>query len=328
MKILLTALSLLIAQAQAIEVSQPEVKITKEIKISSPDDFVMTLGKVDFWIDLSAEHDSLLELKIRRAELTLADGRKSSVFGYNQAGNVIVVSDKPVAHISVTGVNSKNISVIFYDADNKIVAPHKENIRVFDLNFKPLNFDYTPAQSPNSSMKLDVTILLDRSGSMGGYMPFVQDATKLFMRELPSFSQCLLITFGSLVEQLGNGFSPCSTSTILLAPPIMAEGATALFAALETGLRSGSSTGLPHLVIVVTDGVNTENGLSKEQLIALKKSTNAKVLVFWAGVHDPEHLKGLADFESVSTSNIRSDLDAFFSSIGVSISGIQTLTLL
>jgi uncharacterized protein YegL len=220
--------------------------------------------------------------------------------------------------------------VLFYNANHEILAPPKHTIKLFDLNFKPLIFEYSPAQLPSKDIKMDVSILLDRSGSMGGSMQMVQTATQEFMKQLPSFTQCSVLLFGSTVVPLTQTPLPCSASGSLLSAPIAAEGLTALFAALETGLGlHAAATGLPHLVILVTDGLNTENHvLSKEQIITLKKSTNARVMAFWAGAYDHEHLKGIVDFESVSTSNIKNDLDAFFSSIGVSVSGIQTLTLL
>lgn len=315
--------------AYGIEVIQPGVE-TADIEIHSPDDDVKTLGKVDIIIDLAAEHDSLFELKIRRANLKLADGRASSAFGYNQEGGVIVVAADPVTHISVTGVDKKKVFAIFYNAKNEIIAPRKKDVRIFDLDLKPMKFKYEPAQPPGA-MTMNVTILLDRSSSMGGFMPSVLTATRSFMTSLPDFTSCSVLTFGTNVEVLNTSRIACPSSLYVLNSGITADGATALFAALENalGLPVTKTPGVPHLVIVITDGVNTQShAFTREQLIALKKSSDARILVFWAGLHDPEHLKGIADFESASALNIRADLDAFFNSIGVSVSGLQTLDII
>lgn len=315
-------------QAAAFEVVSPDVE-TAEISIHSPDEDVATLGQVDIFIDLAAEFDSLFELKIRRAELKLEDGTISTAFGYSQSGGVIVVAGEPVTRVTVTGVDNGAISVIFYDKNYQIVAPPKKSIRVFGLDLQPRNFDYNPAQPPSKNFKLDVAVLLDRSGSMGGQMGMVQSATQTFLRELPSFTMCSVFTFGNVVDALTQSQMPCASATNLLYTPIIAEGGTALASALERGMnaRATPAQSLPNLVIVVTDGVSTE-AMDKKKLSALKAATKSKLLVFWAGFHDPEHLKGLADFETASSSNIKNDLDAFFRSIGVSVSGMQTLTLI
>lgn len=323
------ALALLSHTAYGLNVVAPAVE-TAKITIHSPDEDVATLGKVDFIIDLAAEHDSLFELKIRRAELKLKDGRKSSAFGYSQDAGIIVVGAAPITHITVTGSKEKNVFVIFYNAKNEVIAPRSKDIRAFDLDFKPIKFKYEPAQPPGT-ISINVSVLLDHSGSMTGNMTTVMDATRTFLNILPKFAKCSLYAFSSQVDHLGGGTKPCPDSLDALATPIPAEGATALYAALDTAMRDHPTQtgGAPHLVIVVTDGGDTQ-GVSGglPGLIALKAQSNAKVLVFWAGSSFPQALAGLADFETSSTSAIKSDLDAFFHSIGVSVSGLQTLELI
>lgn len=313
----------------ALEVSEPKVPMAEKIVITSPDDFVLTLGKVNIFIDLAAEHDTLFELQLRRAELKLEDRRKSSAFGYSKSGGIVLIAGEPVTHISVTGVENGRVSAIFYNKDHEIIAPPKKSMRVFNLDLNPLEFDYAPAQPPSKDFKLDVAVLLDRSGSMYLQMNMVQSATQTFLKELPSFTMCSVFTFGNIVEALTQSQMPCSSATTLLNNPIMPEGMTALASALDRGMNSRTThaQGTPNLVIVVTDGISTEP-MDKQKLLAIKNATNSKVLVFWAGFHDPEHLKGLADLEIKSSAEIKKDLDAFFTSIGVSVSGMQTLTLL
>lgn len=316
----------------AIEVEEPGIE-TATFEIRSPDDTVATLGKVDFLIDFQAEHDSLFDLKIRRGGLTLHDGRPITVFGYDKAAGIIVTASAPITNISVSGVQGKDVLALFHNSNNEIVAPHSSDIRLFDLDFNPVEFSYQPA-TPPQNLNMDVSILIDKSGSMDGHMSSVLTATRNFMAGLPDFTRCHVLTFSTKVERLTSSdasqIASCRNSIWSLNRPIKAEGGTALFSALENAFRTKTqnSMGIPHLVIALTDGVNTQDhGLSKEQLITLKQQENTQLLTFWAGSYDPTHLQGLANLESVSTQDIKTDLDAFFHTIGVSVSGLQTLTI-
>jgi len=322
----------LVCAAHAVEVIEPSVH-TAQFNITSPDDTVATLGKVSIIIDLAAEHDSLFELQIRRKNLQLEDGRAVSVFGYNKEGGVIVAASAPVTHISVAGVQGKDILALFHNDHNEVIAPNKKDVRLFDLNFNPISFDYSPA-TPPINIGMDVSILIDHSGSMSGHMPDVIQATRDFMSSLPDFTRCHVLTFNEKVTLLTSAepgrLSSCPNSLQAISRPIKAEGGTALFYALENAFNQSMTTHsqLPHLVIVLTDGVNNQpHTLSFDQLVALKNRSNGKLLTFWVGSYDPAHLKGLADLESVSGANIKNDLDMFFHSIGVSVSGLQTLIM-
>ena len=45
----------------------------------------------------------------------------------------------------------------------------------------------------------------------------------------------------------------------------------------------------------------------------------------WAGARAPEHLRGVADLELVSTRDLIGELKAFFRTVNVTINGMQTL---
>lgn len=326
-------LSLLVAtQATAIEIIEPEINAFEAITISSRDDQVSTLGEVSFIVDFSATHDDLFSLSIRRKNLRLQDDREVEVFAYDKGAGIIVAAAAPVSHISISGRNGAEISALFHNANNQVIAPAPADIGVFDLSFNPLDIAYAPTLPP-SAMNMDVTILIDRSGSMLDAMPSVLSATRDFMANLPDWTQCHIFTFGSDVERLTSSdpdqLSPCPQSLWVLNQPIAVGGSTALFEAINQGLAiNAGHSALPNLVIVLTDGVNTQKAtFTKAELISKKQILKSKVLTFWAGSYSPTHLQGIADYESVSTLNVKADLDKFLQTIGISISGIQTLTI-
>lgn len=329
MRVLALWLALLITtQADAIEIKQPDIEITPNIAITSPDDDVLTLGKIEYFIDIGAEHDTLFELKTRREKLTLKDGRVSTVFGYDLTGKVIVIGVAPITRISVTGADDKAISAIFYNANNEVIAPKKENIAVFDLDYNRKDFSYTPSKTPQG-LTIDASILIDVSTSMEPYLQSVLDSTRAFLSSMPEFSHCEIYTFGSTVDLLTTQSKPCPNSVgILLSSTIKANGATALYRAIGTALKAKKKQANPHLIVVITDGVNTEkSSLTINEMISLKKKKYAKILVFGTGGYEAKHLSAVRDFEVLSPQYLKQDIDAFFHSIGVSVSGIQRLVL-
>jgi hypothetical protein len=67
-KLSLTLMLFFISNASfAIEIIQPKELQTSVIQIADPDQHIKTLGTVSFMVDLSAAHDDLLALKVRRS---------------------------------------------------------------------------------------------------------------------------------------------------------------------------------------------------------------------------------------------------------------------
>jgi len=315
--------------AHALEVISPQVQ-TAEIVIIDSNHEINTLGKVTFHVDLSASHDDLLALKVRRSDLRLNDGRKFSAFGVHKDAGLVVLGGGNITHISISSVEDGDASVLFYGKGNSIISPKPNDIAVFDTEFNELEFAYTPLKAPGS-LSVNVNLALDTSGSMKGHLDVVASNAQNFMQQLPEFTQCSLITFDAVVKHLSHKKDSCPDSAYLLNRPLQLGGYTALYQAIETGFANApakSSNSLPNIVVVITDGKNTSPYAgSLASLIEAKKQSNSKLFVFWAGDYDPLHLRGLADKELVSTQNLDQELERFFTSLGVSISGIQTLKI-
>jgi uncharacterized protein YegL len=258
--------------------------------------------------------------------------------GVHKAGGIIVLAGGKVKSVSVSSVNNqggkKEVLTLFHGKDGAILAPSEKDVAVFDLNFKRLAFSYAPLSPPGAS-QVPVNILLDRSGSMRKHMGTVLKATQSFMRMLPEFTRCAVTVFNGELQTLTQSDPAsrlsCPQSANVLYAPIKASGSTALFKALDVGLSSGQtshSNNTPIIAVAITDGVNTseyEGGL--DALKAKKAKAGAKLFVFWSGNYSQGHLEDLPDLEFVSTDNLRHELERFFKSLGISISGLQTLTL-
>ncbi len=334
---------LISSTAFAIEIITPKEIQKSIILINDPDQNIKTLGQVAFQIDLSAAHDDLLALKVRRSDLTLKDGRKFTAFGVHKDAGIIIIAGGEVSHISIASVNiasasvnnssgTRDASVLFYGENNEVISPSPNDISVFNAEFEPLVFSYTPLQTPGS-LDISVSIALDLSGSMAGHEAALARATKTFMLGLPEFTKCQITVFSNdvyhLTPQDYNKLTSCPSSAYILDRPLKANGATALYKAIKTGFQSGShrlNKSFPNIALVITDGVNTvDYGETIASLKLDKTLNNSKLFVFWAGNYQKGYLNGLADLEFVSTQNLDHELNKFFNSLGVSLSGLQVL---
>ncbi|MCP5230233.1 vWA domain-containing protein [Accumulibacter sp.] len=317
-------------------ITTPDEEQRATFELHDPDQDVRTLGTPEIAFDLSASADTLLNLRIRRSHLTLPDGTPFTAFAGHKEHNLIVIAGGPVAKVTITGVSTagsaREVLVLFADAHGTLIAPASDQVAVFDTDFNPLPLNYRPAAIPQHAL-LPVTLALDVSGSMAAHMDAVITASRSFLSSLPLYARCRILTFNDAVTALPipGGHHICGASGDALNAVPAPNGGTKLLTALDEGLRAppvrGANT-LPPIVLSVTDGVDTASpdpGGLLASLAAAKKSSGAKIFVFWAGVHEPTLLRGLADLQITGTSDVKTELERFFRSLGVSLSGVQVL---
>ena len=324
------------AEAQRFTITTPQEEQFPAFELHDPDQDVRTLGTPEIAFDLSASGDTLLDLRIRRSHLTLPDGSPFTAFAGHREHNLIVLAGSPVAKLTITGVStagsSREVLVLFADAHGTLIAPAPDQVAVFDTDFNPLPLRYRPASIPQHAL-LPVTLALDVSGSMAAHMDAVIAASRSFLSSLPLYARCRILTFNDAVHALPipGGHQICRASGDALNAMPFPSGGTKLLTALDEGLRAppvrGANT-LPPIVLAVTDGVDTASpdpGGLLTSLAQAKKDSGAKIFVFWAGVHEPTLLSGLADLQITGTADVKSELERFFQSLGVSLSGVQVL---
>ena len=266
----------------------------------------------------------------------MPDGSPFTAFAGHTEHNLIVLAGGPVAKVTITGVSSagssREVLVLFADAHGTLIAPKEKEVAVFDTDFNPLPLSYTPASIPQHAL-LPVTLALDVSGSMAAHMDDVIAASRSFLSSLPLYARCRIFTFNDAVNALPipGGHQICRASSDALNVVPFPNGGTKLLAALDEGLRAPPVRGpntLPPIVLAVTDGVDTASpdpGGLLTSLATAKKDTGAKIFVFWAGVHEPTLLTGLADLQFTGSADVKTELERFFRSLGVSLSGVQVL---
>lgn len=335
-----TALALAVHCAcYGLSIDEPSAASRSTFEVVTPEDGARTLKSITFEIDLSAQSDGLEELKARRAGLTLAGERPATIFAHDASSGVILAGAAPIARIAIVGSqvsdSGHHVSAIFYNDRNEIISPSPRDVSAFDTAHQRLRVDYKPMSHP-AGLRLPVQVLIDTSGSVHGAMPELLSATRAFLRNLPNFTDCEVWMFAENVKRLtpdpaGGGLT-CNEAQAHVPSSLPTGQATALNDALAQALvpastSSGASgSGIAQLVVVLTDGINTvQTHNTLPRLQSLKRKSGAKIIVFWSGAYDAAALRGLADAEMISKRSVKDDLEEFFISIGVSVSGIQTL---
>lgn len=326
------------AQAQRFTVVTPDADGHGVVSVSDPDQLVRTLGRPEIQFDLAASHDSLLDLRIRRANLKLPNGQPATAFAAHADSGLVIVAGAPVAHITISGVSkagdSREALVLFRAEDGTLLAPPRDDIAVFRTDFSRLSFEYSPASIPKYAM-LPVTLLLDVSGSMTGHIKDVTDAAERFVSSLPMLARCRIVLFNDQVQQFwppsGHASGCAAAGFAFLKALPEPSGGTALLAAIEDSLRAPPSFSVPHLpaiTLAITDGVDTgarDSASEARRLATLKSTSGSKLFVFWIGQSDPALLTGIADLQIESGVDVKDELERFFRSLGVSLSGLQSL---
>lgn len=266
--------------------------------------------------------------EIKAWKLILADGRHVNAFAVHKSG-LIVGAASPVDSIVISQVSpsgrGKGVTVLFLKG-NKTIKPKPSDIGVFNFDLKRQKFNVTPSLKDFRSFP--VYLVVDKSFSMFDVMKHVKAAGKNFLKSLPDTMHCTQIAFNRGLEILDKGLKPCRESTQYL-DRIKASGGTNIYSALNHAYMDASAKKLPGgirpLVMVVTDGAHNFNKtVSKAQVIASMKKSQAATLVFWAGDVDTKPLEGIAAYQMKRTRDIKSRLDEYFKSVKTFI-GRQTM---
>jgi len=131
--------------------------------------------------------------------------------------------------------------------------------------------------TPLSDLALDVTVVLDVSGSVNGpALDELRGDVQAIAASLQSHDRIRLITFGEAVRDVF-GFQPGGGP--LPVDRIRGGGLTSLYAALAAALMTDPATDRPQLVFALTDGLDTISFFDARRIVALANATRAALYV-------------------------------------------------
>jgi VWFA-related protein len=137
---------------------------------------------------------------------------------------------------------------------------------------KPQTIDEAAIQP----MALDVTVLLDQSGSVAPFETAVLlPGAKGIGGMLRSGDHVELVTFNRQIRRTFDLRAPSEP----LSPPRIGDGGTALFDAIAAALMERTEPGQRHLIVALTDGLDTQSVISREARQALVARSNAVVYI-------------------------------------------------
>jgi VWFA-related protein len=131
------------------------------------------------------------------------------------------------------------------------------------------------------ALPIDLTIVLDTSGSMQRLIEDVKNDAQAIAGMLRPTDRLRLITFAGDVSE-AFGFQPPSANLAL--SRLAAAGATSLYDAVAAAMMRVRDGERRHLIVVLTDGVDTFSVLGREALNDISRRTDA---VLYAAVAVP-----------------------------------------
>jgi VWFA-related protein len=122
------------------------------------------------------------------------------------------------------------------------------------------------------SVPIDVTLVLDKSGSVSGVaLRQLQADIVGISRLLHADDRVRLVTFASSVKE---EFSMRPVAATPASLPIAATGATAFYHALVTALLPASEPGRPHLVVAMSDGQDNVSLVDGRDVLELARRSD------------------------------------------------------
>lgn len=190
-----------------------------------------------------------------------------------------------VALTSVT-VTARQTFRMQVDAVGIPVSVRHEGVLVTDLaagDFQVFDngVEQTITTVSSGSTPLDVTVVIDTSGSVKGDMLERLTAEARATDVLTADDRLRLLTFGTTVHE-ALPLSPLRGTP--LAPGLDAGGATAFLHAVITGLLSGTDPGRPHIVVALSDGLDNVSLLGVTAVSELVRYSNVALYVVLPGV--------------------------------------------
>lgn len=149
-----------------------------------------------------------------------------------------------------------------------------------------------PAKAPTRTIPREVTLVLDRSGSMDGKkMRQVREAAEQVLRSLGAEESFNILTYNQDVSQFADRPIPKTPrnefAAILHLNTVRSRGGTNVYDALQAALRQRPVEGSLPIVLFLTDGLPTVGNTSEKTIRDLARHSNPhgrRVFTFGVGV--------------------------------------------
>lgn len=327
--IILVAATFAVGQAQELK-----IKIIERAEHRAPVIIIQSLFNFERNISLKIKTDPKLDVSdilietLSKIGMTDEHGvRIESGFDIDRQNSLVVGYSGGTAEIIKTAQSPNGLLIItsFKDASGKFVSPPADKIAIYSTSGEKLCFEYETTQQ--AAPKMGIAILLDRSGSMKGYIEEVKKAAQDFLNILPASAECAVGSFNTNLTYGHPNYQSCSGGGFGF-EAIQAGGSTDIFTPLKdvyTTLSSSYFQDYQKAVIIVTDGYALENLDLKQELLGLKK--DVLTLVYFIGGEKKDELEGLTDHFISGGVGIRTSLPRYFNALGQAYNSQKVLNV-
>lgn len=306
-----------------VDAQETSMKIMGRTEQSAP--VIIIKSKFDFERDISLKLKNnsklgvsdILIKTLSKIGMSDASGIKiTSGFDIDLQNELVVGYSGGTAEIIKTARIGKGLRIIgsFRDTNGNFVAPPADKIAIYSTSGEKLCFDYVTA--PQAAPKIGITILLDRSASMRGYIEEVKIAAQEFLNILPASAECSVGSFNTGLTYGHANYQPCSGGGFGF-EAIEASGGTDIFTPLKdayTTLSGAYFKDHQKAVIIITDGYSFADQALYQELLGLKK--DILTFVYFIGGEKKDDLEGLTDHFISKGGDVRASLSQYFGALG------------
>lgn len=181
-------------------------------------------------------------------------------------------------------------------------APGVEAFRLLE-NGDERKFTIEPAATAD----LEVVLLIDTSGSMGGPpIAAAREASTALLQALPDDVRVAVVTFDDQVE-VRTSFGSSREEHLAAASTLEADGNTALFDGVGTalGLFSAAEDGSGRAIVLLSDGEDTASGAVLDEVLSRLSATDVRfnAIAYGTAAAEIEGLEAMAEAAGGSVSD-------------------------
>jgi len=233
-----------------------------------------------------------------------------------RVGDHYVLADRKYEIFSAHRVGDR-IFFLARDDSGAFVRLTEHHLRIFDGAGNEI------ASAIEDDPDKNISLLVDRSGSMDGFDQDVTTAIRNFSSLKVVSAKCGIYEFGSEVSQLPGAFQTTCDDALARYTMSPAEGGTALYTAMDRAYRGMLNLDGLSVIVILSDG-RPGDGPTPELLEYSKKFPT---FVLWVGDHTQDYIAAYSTAHAVSTSASVQEIEDFFNSVAFSLHGHQAIRI-
>lgn len=214
-------------------------------------------------------------------------------------------------------VKNGQLFILARDRDGDFVKLTRNHFSIFLKDGSPVTVEEIVSEARN------ISVLVDRSGSVAGYDTAILNALREVSETPISDDLCGIYEFGSSVRVIQAPMRKRCGEVFEHYNPSEADGGTPLYEAMEIAYGDAENWDGLSIQIIITDGEPTDSPYVRLEDMARTVPT----FVLYVGDHRDDYIAPYSTAHAISQSGVQDEISDFLRGLSFSVSGHQTFSL-